>query len=75
MAKAEKKEDQVRAVFDRPVRAQYGDIYKVVSGGVCVEYTDKISEAEGAYKDAVKPKEMWKLYRAGGSALVRKDVM
>lgn len=79
MAKTDKKEKQTgkneRQVFDGQVRAQYGDIYKVIAGGVCVEFTDRIGEADSAYKEANKPKEMWKLLRGGGVTLLRKQVM
>ena len=64
MAKKERKEkkaDEGRAVFDRPVQRQGSPIYKVLSMGTCVEYTDKIMSANAAYKEASKPKQMFKI--------------
>jgi hypothetical protein len=50
-----------RAVFDKPVQRQGSPIYKVTSMGTCVEFTDKIMMANAAYKEASKPREMWKI--------------
>lgn len=50
-----------RAVFDRPVQRQGSPIYKVISLGTCIEYTDKIMSANAAYKEASKPKQMFKI--------------
>lgn len=54
------------AVFSKIVPVQAGDIYKVLSMGTCVEFTDRLSEAQAAYKEASKPKQMFKVLRAGG---------
>jgi hypothetical protein len=72
----EEQEKQQRAVFDRPVQAQRGDIYKVLSKGTCVEFSDKIRDAEVAYKEASVPKQMWKLYRSTSiCTLMREEIM
>lgn len=74
MAKKEnvKKEKKVnpdeRAIFDAPVKAQRGDIFKVVSKGVTVEYTDNIIAANSAYKETPPPKSMFKIHRGSGQA-------
>lgn len=69
--KKEKKEKKVnpdeRAIFDAPVKAQRGDIFKVTSKGVVIEYTDNLMSANSAYKEAGKPKSMFKLYRGSGA--------
>jgi hypothetical protein len=57
----ESKSKNERAVFDRPVQRQGSPIYKVLSMGVCVEFTDKIMSANAAYKEASKPKQMFKI--------------
>ena len=70
MAKQNRKEQATsneRAVFDQPVRAQRGDIYKVMSIGVCVEFTDKLGEAQKAYKEAGLPKTMFKITRGSNA--------
>ena len=67
MKTKQEKEVQQRAVFDRPVQAQRGDIYKVLSKGTCVEFTDKIREAEAAYREASLPREMYKIQRGTGA--------
>jgi len=59
--KERKEKDEGRAVFDRPVQRQGSTIYKVLSMGTCVEYTDKIMSANAAYKEASKPKQMFKI--------------
>lgn len=67
--KVNKKEDQFKnekAIFDKSVRAQVGDIYKVVSNGATIEWSNKLSEAQAAYRDAIKPKQMYKLPVEGG---------
>ena len=67
-------EKQTRAVFDKPVQRQGSPIYKVLSMGTCVEFTDKIMSANAAYKEASKPREMWKI--AGSSSeLIYKEVI
>lgn len=55
-----------RAVFDKNVRAQPGDIYKVVTNGVVIEFTNRLSEAQTAFKEANKPKQFYKLSEEGG---------
>lgn len=64
------KDAQHRAIFDGPVKAQRGDIFKVVSRGTCVEYTDKIRDAEAAYAASGVPREMYRI--AVGSHAVTK---
>ena len=68
MAKQNRKEQNTneRAVFDAPVKPLRGDIYKVLSIGTCVEWTDSINAAQAAYKEASVPKTMFKITRAGG---------
>ena len=68
MAKQNRKEQasNERAVFDGPVKAQRGDIYKVLSQGTCVEYSDSIGAATSAYKEAPKPKVMFRIARGTG---------
>lgn len=56
-----------RAVYSALVPVQYGDIFKVISKGVCVEYTDRLLEAQAAYKEANVPKEMFKIFRDTGA--------
>lgn len=60
------------AIYSKQVRSQPGDIYKVTSKGVTVDYTNRISEALSSFKDAVGPKEMWKLPTEGGAVLMKK---
>lgn len=69
MSKKERqvKDQDARAVFDGPVKAQRGDIFKVLSMGTCVEYTDQIVHANTAYKEASKPKQMFKIMRGSGA--------
>jgi len=67
------KEAQQRVVFDRPVQAQRGDIYKVMSKGTCVEFTDKIRDAEVAYNDASVPREMYKILRGTGAVIKMRE--
>lgn len=62
--KSDSKEDRSkneRAVFDKPVQRQGSPIYKVLSMGTCVEFSDKLMSANAAYKEASKPREMWKI--------------
>lgn len=68
MAKQNRKEQasNERAVFDSPVKAQRGDIYKVLSLGTCVEFTDSLTAANSAYKEASVPKTMFKIARGSG---------
>lgn len=55
-----------RAVFDKPVKAQRGDIHKVVAQGVVIEFTDRMNSAAQAFKDAHKPKQWFVLQKEGG---------
>ena len=64
-----------RAVFSKLVKAQYGDIYKVVSSGVTVEYTNRLSAAQSAYKESSKPKQMFKLPVEGGVVCLHNETM
>lgn len=67
MAKQNRKENSnERAVFDGPVKAQRGDIYKVLSQGTCIEYSDSIGAATSVYKEASKPKVMFRIARGSG---------
>ena len=68
MTKDEKAKNE-RAVFDAPVQKQKFPIYKVVSKGVCVEFTDRLTSASAAYKEAPKPKTMWKIADRYGSSV------
>lgn len=69
--KTEKKERKVnpdeRAVFDAPVKSQRGDIFKVISKGVTIEFTDNVMAANSAYKETLPPKSMFKIHRGSGS--------
>jgi hypothetical protein len=69
MAKQNRKDQasNERAVFNGPVKAQRGNIFKVVSQGVCIEYTDQLNDANSAYKEAAKPKTMFKITRDTGA--------
>ena len=58
-----------RAVFDAPVQRQQFPIYKVVSHGVCIEFTDKLMNASKVYKEAPKPKSMWKIANRHGTSV------
>lgn len=60
----EKKTEEGRAVFDRQPQRQGPTIYKVLSMGTCVEYTDKLMSANAAYKEASKPKQMFRILGA-----------
>lgn len=74
---AKTKEDKTkneRAVFDKQVPRQGGTIYKVMSMGTCVEFTDKINSGNAAYKEASKPREMWKI-SGRFVELLRKEIL
>jgi hypothetical protein len=44
------------------VREQFAPFFKVVTGGVTVDYTDKLSEASTVFKEAsAKPKFIYKI--------------
>lgn len=60
-----------RAVFSQPVQKQRGDIFKVTAQGVCIEFSDKLSAAQAAYKDAAIPKVMWKISKETGVTCVQ----
>lgn len=71
------KEDKMkneRAVFDKQVQRQGSPIYKVLSMGTCVEFTDKIAAGNAAYKEASKPREMWKI-DGRYTELLRKEML
>ena len=51
----------------RNVPAVRGDIYKVISKGVNIEWTDRIQEAQSAYREAGAPKTMFKITRGTGA--------
>lgn len=65
----EQKTKTERAVFDAPVQKQKFPIYKVVSKGVCIEFTDRLTSASAAYKEAPNPKTMWKIANRHGSSV------
>lgn len=75
----QKKEKKVvtgeRAIFDSPVKAQRGDIYKVTSLGVVIEFSDKIQSALSAYKDAPVPKSIAKVHRTGRSEKLYEQII
>lgn len=74
--KAQEKFGNERAVFDKLVPIQRGDIFKVMSQGVNIEFTDRFDSAQKVYKDALKPKEMFKIARAGGAVtVVARDIV
>lgn len=68
MTKEEKTKNE-RAVFDGPVQKQQFPIYKVVSKGVCIEFTDKVMNASKVYQQAEKPKSMWKIATRKGDVV------
>lgn len=69
-AAADKQVRVTRAVFDQPVQRQRGEIFKVEAQGVCIEFTDKMRDAQAAFKDASVPKVMWKVSPATGVTCV-----
>lgn len=64
-----------RAVFDKTVPIQRGDIYKVTSMGVVVEFTDKFPAAQSAYQTAPAPKSLYKVKRSGSSEKIYETIM
>ena len=80
MSKKEKSQKQIdaekntRAVFDKPVQRQGSPIFKVLSMGTCVEFSDKLFSANAAYKEASKPREMWKI-SGNHSELIYKEMI
>lgn len=59
------------AVATGPVRQQFAPFYKVVTGGVVVDYTDKLSEASTVYREAAaRPKFIYKIGVAGDVSCV-----
>lgn len=63
-----------RAVFDKPVKAQRGDIHNVTAQGVTVEFTDRANLAAQAFKDASKPKTWMVIQADGGIKCLGKEV-
>jgi hypothetical protein len=64
----EEKEKNEKVIFGALVREQKGPvIYKVLTKGVCVEFTDEISRGKAAYAEASKPKQMFAITRATGA--------
>ena len=51
----------------RMVPAQRGDIYKVLSKGYVTEWTDRLQDAQSAYKEGSVPKTMFKIMRSTGA--------
>lgn len=50
-------------------------IYKVLSKGTMVEYTNRLKDAEDAYKDAGEvAKEIFVVYNDGSAKLVKKQL-
>lgn len=64
-----------RAVFDKPVKAQRGDIFKVIAQGVTIEFTDRYNSAQSAYKDAPKPKQWFKLAKDGSVSCIANQMI
>lgn len=64
-----------RAVFDKPVKAQRGDIHKVVSQGVTIEFTDRMNSAATAFKEANKPKQWFLLSKEGGVKCLGNEII
>ena len=64
-----------RAVFDKLVPAQRGDIYKVTSMGVVVEFSDKFTSAQSAYQTAPAPKSLYKIKKSGHSEKIYETLM
>ena len=73
-AKDEARFANERAVFDKPVKAQTGDIHQVKSQGVTIEFTDRFNSAAQAYKDATKPKEWLVTMAEGGVKCLGNEV-
>ena len=62
----EKKKNE-RAVFGALVREQRGPVlYKVLSLGTCVEFTDELKIAKEAYNEAANPRQLFAINRATG---------
>lgn len=64
---AKKENSNERATFTTQVKAVRGDIFKVLSKGTCIEWTDQIKDAQQAFREADKPKTMFKIMRATGA--------
>lgn len=56
-----------RAMFTSLVQENHGDIYKVVSMGTTIDFTDKYKEAEKTFNDAGTPKQMFLINRETGT--------
>ena len=51
-------------------RQQVFPIYKVNSGGVTIEFTDRLSDAQSAFKDSsAHPKYIWKMNTDGNECI------
>lgn len=70
MSKPEKQDKKAPVVGTGMVRVQHAPFYNVVAGGVTVEWTDKLSEASTAFRDATKPKKLWRLEGTGALTLM-----
>lgn len=64
-----------RAVYDKSVPAQRGEIFKVTSMGVVIEYTDKFPHAQSAYQGAGCPKSLYRVTRSGRSEKIYEALM
>lgn len=78
MTKQDRKSEKFsneRAVFDKSPRRQRGDIFKVIAQGVTIEFTDRYTSAQSAYKDAPKPKQWYKLSAEGSVSCIASQLM
>ena len=65
---------QAKQGGSKQVRKQHFPIYLVKSLGTTIEFTDKFSEAEKAYKDAApNDKQIFKTQANGSSQCVRRS--
>ena len=70
MSKKAKSEKKDSPVGTGSVRQQHPPFYNVVAGGQTVEWTDKLSEASTAFKDAgTYPKFMYRINGADVACL------
>lgn len=76
MSKKVKKETSVESGSGGGnVRRQFAPFYNVVAGGKTVEWTDKFSEADSAFKDAAaRPKYIYKIWNASDISVVSAKV-
>jgi hypothetical protein len=62
LEKAGKKSPAVGSGMGQNIRKMGSPVFNVTSGGSTVEWTDKLSEASGAYEAAsTYPKAMWEI--------------